>query len=57
VPTEYLALHELDNGDYEHSAEIKHARSTEWAKRVIGGAVRREVRAFKLHKVLTDETT
>ncbi|KAF7365646.1 putative alpha/beta hydrolase [Mycena venus] len=53
VPTEYLALHELDNGDFEQSAEIKHARGTQWAQRVIRDAVRREVMTFELHKVLT----
>ncbi|KAJ7868774.1 hypothetical protein B0H14DRAFT_2503790 [Mycena olivaceomarginata] len=54
VSAEYLALHELDNGDFAHSAEIRHARNTEWAQRVIGAARRREVRAFRLHQVLTN---
>ncbi|KAJ6453202.1 hypothetical protein C8R47DRAFT_1329374 [Mycena vitilis] len=48
----YLTLHELDNGDFDRSAEIKNARSTEWAQRVFKSAIRREVRTFELHKVL-----
>ncbi|KAJ6584352.1 hypothetical protein B0H19DRAFT_924697 [Mycena capillaripes] len=50
--SKYLAIHELNNGDFEHSAEIKHARSTEWAQRIIKSAIRREVRTFELHEVL-----
>lgn len=46
----YLAIHDIDNGDYEESAEIKHARGTEWSQRVRNYAIRREVRSFELHK-------
>jgi len=54
--SKYLALHELDNGDFEHSEEIKHARSTEWAQRVIKSALRREVRVFRLHKAFDTDS-
>ncbi|KAJ7472048.1 hypothetical protein FB451DRAFT_1251762 [Mycena latifolia] len=53
--SKYLAIHELDNNDFEQSAEIKHARGTEWARRVMQNAIRREVRAFELHKVYTGQ--
>ncbi|KAJ7689037.1 hypothetical protein B0H17DRAFT_937719, partial [Mycena rosella] len=49
--SKYLAIHELDNGEFEQSAEIKCARGTEWARRVIKNAIRREVRTFELDKV------
>ncbi|KAJ6554952.1 hypothetical protein DFH09DRAFT_1493874 [Mycena vulgaris] len=47
----YLAIHELDNGDFDKTVEIAHARSTEWAQRVFKNAIHREVRKFELHKV------
>ena len=47
----YLALHELDNGNFEQTAEIEQARGTEWSKRVFKRVIRREVRAFELQNV------
>ncbi|KAJ7119846.1 hypothetical protein C8R44DRAFT_788973 [Mycena epipterygia] len=49
----YLAIHEIDNKDFEESAEMKHARGTEWAQRVRNYAIRREIRVFELHKGFT----
>ncbi|KAJ6554947.1 hypothetical protein DFH09DRAFT_1248501 [Mycena vulgaris] len=51
--SKYLIVHELDNGDFEPTAEFKYPTSTDWAKRVIGSAIRLEVRKFELHKVFT----
>jgi hypothetical protein len=51
--SKYLAIHELDNGDFEDTTEIRDARSTEWAQRIIKNAIRREVRSFELHKVFS----
>jgi hypothetical protein len=51
--SKYLAIHDFDNGDFDQTAEIQRARSTEWAQRIYKAAIRREVRKFELHKVST----
>ncbi|KAJ7712990.1 hypothetical protein B0H16DRAFT_1623121 [Mycena metata] len=56
LPPKYLAIHELDNGNFEQSAEMGEARGTEWAQRVIKGAIRREVRTFRLQESRGGET-
>ncbi|KAJ7196024.1 hypothetical protein GGX14DRAFT_473969 [Mycena pura] len=52
----YLALHELDNENFEQTAEIEQARSTEWSKRVFKRVIRRDVRAFELHNFFAKST-
>ncbi|KAJ7046435.1 hypothetical protein C8F04DRAFT_1064222 [Mycena alexandri] len=56
LPPKYLAIHELDNGNFEKSVEMREARETEWAQRIIMGAIRRQVRAFRLQNFLGGET-
>ncbi|KAJ7781959.1 hypothetical protein DFH07DRAFT_1055482 [Mycena maculata] len=47
----YLAIHELDNSDFQRTPEFKHAISTEWRNRVMQQCLGRESRVFELHKI------
>jgi hypothetical protein len=49
----YLAIHEFENGDFESTAELKKAVSTEWRAEIMKHLAGREYRKFVLETAFT----
>ncbi|KAJ7051814.1 hypothetical protein C8F01DRAFT_1376650 [Mycena amicta] len=50
--TTYLALQEFSTADFEKTEEIRHARGTDWSKRIFGKVRDRRVGTFELVRVV-----